>query len=130
MTTQEMLDARYGRRSARSRRTAWIVAGAVAAAIVGAFAWSTVTSSMNAVNAEDTAFRLVDAHSVEVSFQFTSPIGARVACAVEAQDEQHGTVGWKVVEFAPADVHAQSHTTSIPTVAEATTGFVNSCWVP
>lgn len=129
-TTQQILDERYGRRrSTRSRRIAVIVVVAVAVVVVAAFAWMTWAGAADDVDADATGFELVDAHSVTLSFQFTAPIGSAVACALEAQDEEHGIVGWRVVEFAPSRSHAQAHTESIPTVAAATTGLVNSCWV-
>jgi hypothetical protein len=57
------------------------------------------------------------------------PIGRDVACALEAQDEEHGVVGWKIIEIAASEQHTRAFRESIPTVAEATTGLVNSCWV-
>ncbi len=128
MTTQQMLDERYGRGSARRPWGLWlaIALGAVAAVLL---AWMTVASSAEAVDADTTGFRLVDERSVEVSFQFTAPPGRSVACAIEAQDEDHGTVGWKVVEFEASETHGAAFRETIPTTAAAATGFVNSCWV-
>jgi len=129
MTTQEMLDERYGR--TRSRRGRWVIAilSGIALLAVGAFAWMTVANSLNAVDADATGFQVVDSHTVVVEFQVSAPAGAAVACALEAQDVQHGVVGWKVVEIAPDETHARAFRETIPTVGEATTGFVNSCWV-
>ena len=64
-----------------------------------------------------------------LGFQITAPRGAAVACALEAQDEEHGVVGWRVVELPASDLHARAFREVIPTTAPATTGFVNSCWV-
>ncbi len=129
MTTQQMLNERYGRTRSPARR--WIigVAIAVAAAVVALFGWFTVSGSLDAVDVDTTGFEVVDEHSVTVSFQVTAPPGRSVACAVEAQDREHGVVGWRVVEIAAGESHAQSLRELIPTTAEATTGFVNSCWV-
>lgn len=129
MTTQDMLDERYGR--TRSPRRRWLLGGAVAigAVVVGLFVWTTAANSMNAVDADTTGFEVVDEHSVVLSFQFTAPAGRSVACAIEAQDEEHGVVGWRVVELPPSSEHAQAFRETIPTTAAATTGFVNSCWV-
>jgi hypothetical protein len=129
MTTQEMLDERYGR--TRRPGTRWVLFGAVAVAIiaVGAFAWMTIANSLSAVDADTTGFTIVDEHSVIVEFQMSAPVGATIACVVEAQDEGHGIVGWKVVEIDASDSRARAFRETVPTIAEATTGFVNSCWV-
>ncbi|WP_337006384.1 MULTISPECIES: DUF4307 domain-containing protein [unclassified Microbacterium] len=127
MTTARQLDERYGRTG--RRRTPWIIGGAVALLVVGAFSWMTVTQSMASVDADDLGFELVDAHSVNVTFQVTGVQGKNVVCAVEALDEEFGVVGWKIVEIEAGDRHSQARSVTIPTVAEATTGLVNTCWV-
>lgn len=129
MTTQQMLDERYGRTSA-ARRRGWVIAISIVAAIgVALFAWMTVASAADDVSVDGTGFAIIDARTVTVDFQFTAPPGRGVACALEAQDEEHGIVGWRIVEFPASDEHARAFQEQIPTVAEATTGLVNSCWV-
>ena len=127
MTTPEQLDERYGR--TRRRRAPWIIAGIVAILLVGGYGWGIVAQSMNQVDADDLGYTLVDEHSVDVRFQITGVQGKDVVCIVEALDEEFGVVGWKVVEIPAGDSHAQALATTIPTVAEATTGLVNTCWV-
>jgi hypothetical protein len=127
VTTARDLDARYGRTG--RRRLPWIIAGAVALLLVGAFSWMTVAQSMGSVDADDLGFELVDEHSVNVSFQVTGVQGKDVVCAVEALDEEFGVVGWKIVEIPAGDSHSQARSVTVPTVAEATTGLVNTCWV-
>lgn len=129
MTTQDMLDDRYGRRRSPGRRWAIIGGAVVGVALLGFVAWGVVSDSVEAVDADTTGFAVVDQHSVTVNFQFTAPTGRSVACAIEAQDVEHGVVGWKVVEFAASEDHARAFRETIPTTAEATTGFVNACWV-
>ena len=129
MTTQDMLDERYGRRRSAGSRWAIAIAVVVAVAVVGLFAWFTVSSSLDSVDADTTGFEVFDAHSVTLSFQITAPPGRSVACAIEAQDEDHGVVGWRIVEYPGSEEHARAFREVIPTTAEATTGFVNSCWV-
>jgi hypothetical protein len=127
VTTARDLDARYGRTG--RRRLPWIIAGAVALLLVGAFSWMTVAQSMGSVDADDLGFELVDEHSVNVSFQVTGVQGKDVVCAVEALDEEFGVVGWKIVEIPAGESHSQARSVTVPTVAEATTGLVNTCWV-
>ena len=128
-TTQQMLDERYGRVRGRGTRWGVVLAATIAALAVGAFAWMTVANSLNTVEADATGFQVVDSRTVVVEFQLSVHPGSAVACALEAQDVQHGVVGWKVVEIAAGEMRARAFRETIPTVGEATTGFVNSCWV-
>ncbi len=129
MTTQDMLDERYGRSRSPRRRAALYAIMAVATIIVVLFGWMIVSNAVDDVSASTTGFAVEDQHTVTLSFQFTAPAGRSVACVLEAQDEDHGIVGWKVVEYDQSEVHAQAFRETIPTTAEATTGLVNSCWV-
>ncbi|WP_454118571.1 DUF4307 domain-containing protein [Microbacterium lacticum] len=123
------LDDRYGR-TRRRRRGPWIVAAVLAAVVIGYFGWTTVAQSADAVDVDNTAFHSVDAHSVTIEFQVTVRRGAAVTCAIEAQDTDHGVVGWRIVEYPADDAHSRRFTETIPTVAEATTGLATSCWIP
>ena len=127
MTTALQLDERYGR--TRRRRWPWFLAGAVALLLLAALAWSTVSQSMSSVDADDLGFELVDEHAADVRFQVTGVQGKDVVCVLEALDEEFGVVGWKIVEIPAGDAHSLTRAERIPTVAEATTGLVNTCWV-
>ncbi|WP_175985823.1 DUF4307 domain-containing protein [Microbacterium tenebrionis] len=127
MTTAQELDERYGR--TRRRRLPWIVGILLVIAVVGVFGWMTFMQSANSVDADDLGFEVADEHSVTVRFQVTGGQGKDVACAIEALDEEFGIVGWKIVEIPASEEHLQQLSTTVPTVAEATTGLVNSCWV-
>lgn len=129
MTTQAMLDERYGRaRRPGRRRAAWIAVIAVAALVVGWFGWYTLVNPANGVSGDASAFQLAE-RSVTVELQLTAPAGTSVACAIEALDEEYGVVGWKVVEYPASDRHLRAFSETVPTVARATTGLVNACWV-
>lgn len=127
MTTAQELDDRYGR--TRRRRLPWVIGGSVALLVVAAFGWMIVDQSMNSVDADDLGFDLVDEHTVDVRFQVTGVQGKDVVCIIEALDEEFGVVGWKVMEIPAGESHSQALSASVPTVAEATTGLVNTCWV-
>jgi len=129
VTTQAELDERYGRARGGRLRARWLAVAAVAVAAIGWLAWTTVAAAMDDVGVDDLGFHVADEHTVEVSFQFTAPAGRDVACALEALDEDFGVVGFTVFEYPAGGSHAQQHRETIPTVAEATTGLVNSCWV-
>lgn len=127
MTTALELDERYGR--TRNSRTLWIIGAAIAVVVIIVAGWMTVSQSIDSVGADDLGFEVVDEHSVTVRFQVTEPHGRDVLCAVEALDEEFGVVGWKVVEIPADGNHSQQLSATIPTVSEATTGLVNTCWV-
>jgi hypothetical protein len=129
MTTQDMLDQRYGRVSSPRRRWTIGIIGAVAVVVVGLFAWMTVAATADDVDVDTTGFTVDDPRAVTLSFQISAPEGRTVACVLEAQDEDHGIVGWKVVELPPSDLRARAFREVIPTTAEATTGLVSDCWV-
>lgn len=129
MTTQDMLDERYGRTSSPRRRWTIGIVVAIAAVLVGLFAWMTIAGSLDDIGVDTTGFTVEDPRSVTLAFQISVPEGRTVACALEAQDEDHGVVGWKIVEYAASDVRARALLESIPTTAEATTGLVSDCWV-
>ncbi|KEP75449.1 transcriptional regulator [Microbacterium sp. SUBG005] len=131
MTTHAQLDDRYGRtRSPRRRIVGWSIVGVLALGAIGFLGWTTVSNSVNSVTATDTGYTVVDDRTVTSTFQITAPTGRPVACALEARDEEHGTVGWRVVEYPASEEHTRAFTEEIPTLSLATTGFVNACWVP
>jgi hypothetical protein len=129
MTTQDMLDERYGRTSSPRRRWTIGIVIAVAAVLVGLFAWMTIAGTLDDVDIDTTGFTVEDQRSVTIAFQISVPEGRSVACALEAQDEDHGIVGWKIVEYPASELSARAFRESIPTTAEATTGLVSDCWV-
>jgi hypothetical protein len=129
MTTQQMLDERYGRATPLRRRVGLGIAialGALLAIMVGTFV---VMGTIDDVDADASGFAVVDEHTVTVRYQVTTEPGRDVVCALEAQDTQHGVVGWRVVELPAGDSPTREFEHTIPTTAEATTGFVNACWV-
>ena len=127
MTTAQELDDRYGR--SRRRRLPWVIGIVLAVVVVAYFGWSTISQSMNSVDTDDLGFEVADPYSVEVRFQVSGAAGKDIACAIEALDEEFGVVGWKVVEIPASEEHSRAFTENERTVAEATTGLVNSCWV-
>lgn len=129
MTTQAELDARYGRTSRSRVRAGWIAVAIVAVLAVAGIGWTTIASALDDVAVDDLGFSVSSEHDVEVSFQFTAPAGRDVVCVLEALDEEFGVVGFRVVEYAATDSHAQRHREVVPTIAQATTGLVNSCRV-
>ena len=131
MSTQLKLDQRYGRtHERRSRRLVIGAAAVLGAGVLGLVAWTTVSGAIGAVDTDATGFSVSDEHSVVVSFQVSGASDRPLACALEAQDTEHGVVGWRVVEFPAEQGLTRTFTETIPTVALATNGLVTSCWIP
>lgn len=129
-STADRLDLRYGRvRSRRSRVVAVIIA-AFLAAVIAVIGWSIIAAQFDSVNGTATGFTVTDEHTITISLRITGPAGRPVACALEAQDPDHGVVGWRVVAYPAADEVTRMFEETLPTLAEATTGLVKSCWVP
>lgn len=128
--TTAILDDRYGRTSSGGRRAAWIVIGVIAALLIGYVAWTTVARTLNTVDYDTTGFHTVDDHSITVDFQVAGRPDTAFVCAVEAQDTEHGIVGWRVFEYPSDPAHTRTFSETIPTTALATTGLVTSCWIP
>lgn len=130
MTTHAELDERYGRaQSALRRRVRWIVVGVVAAVIVVVASILTITSTLDTVRADGVSMEVIDEKSVIVGFEVSGPTGREIACAIEALDAEFGVVGWRVVVLPESDQHTRAFREQVPTLALATTGLVNSCWV-
>jgi hypothetical protein len=128
VTTKEALDERYGRRRRpRGRRIAWSVVILVALTSVAALAWTTVSNALDDVGFDGTGYEVVDEHTVTVTFEVSPPHGADFACAIQALDEDFGVVGWRVIENPALDTNAKAFIETIPTLAMATTGVVESC---
>lgn len=129
MTTEQELNERYGRDPRPGRRRAfWITVAGVAALSVAALSWLTISNSLNEVGYDETGYELVDARTVTVSFQATPPNRTGFACALKALDEDFGIVGWRVIEYPASDTITRTFVETIPTVAQATTGTIHSCW--
>lgn len=126
-----MLADRYGRRGrTRGVIVAGFVGGVAALALLGYVIWGTLAQSFAAVDADTVGFTTPDAHSITITFQVTLPSETAFACALEAQDEDHGIVGWRIVEYAADPAHTRTFAETLPTTAAATTGLVRSCWIP
>ena len=107
----------------------WAAVIAATAVVVGLVAWTAVSSTFDDVSAQATGYEVADEHGVVIDFQVTAPAGRDVACALEALDDDHGVVGWRIVEIGASDQPVRAFRETVPTVALATTGLVNSCWV-
>jgi hypothetical protein len=128
------LDERYGRRSdaPTRRRRRLMVVGLTGLAVIAVIAWvisSDVLGFGPQASARDVGHSLLGPGSVRVDFEVTATPGREVACAVEAQDETHGIVGWKVFVYPPSSDQVRAMSEVVTTVRPATTGLVARCWL-
>lgn len=127
------LDERYGR-DRRSRgvekRVLWALGGVIAVVFA---AWVVLVSfdgSNASLEARDVAHRIVDEHAVEVSFSLNVAPGTATVCALQALNEAHAIVGWKVLEIPPSDERNRVITETVRTSEQSNTGLISRCWLP
>ncbi|PFG31761.1 DUF4307 domain-containing protein [Paramicrobacterium agarici] len=132
-STAQRLDARYGNTRASRTRLAVVMwsLGAFIVVVFGAWVlWAGLLAPAANVNAVDIAHTVVDEHTVDVTYQLTVDPGTEAMCALQAQDDQHSVIGWKIVEIPASDSRTRTFTDSVTTVDEAVTGLIYRCWLP
>jgi hypothetical protein len=127
------LDTRYGR-GARSRRVEKRVLWWLGGVIVVVFAAWVVLVAFDGDNASlearDVAHTIVDEHTVEVSFSLNVAPGTPTVCAVQALNEAHAIVGWKIVEIPASGERNRVITETVRTSEQSNTGLISRCWLP
>lgn len=98
---------------------------------IGLVAWIVLGRS-SAPSAKDLGFDLTDSRHVSLDFEVTKEDRDEAVCAVKAQAEDHGIVGWKEVTVprgaAPGGGKTSHHHTVLRVTGKATTVTVDSCW--
>ena len=119
-----VLDARYGRASNRKRRDRLLVV--VAATLIAAVftVWvvrSGLDNGQGNLGTQDIGHKIVDDSTV--------PTGTPVSCALQAQNDAHAIVGWKIVELPASADHSRRYTETVRTSQRAVTGLIYRCWL-
>ncbi len=130
--TRDALDARYGRTPGDRRRRRWIIviAAVVFAATFTAWVvWAGLDNGQGALDARDIGHRLVDDRTVSVTWEVSVAAGTEVSCALQAQNEAHGIVGWKIVDLPASDAYTRRFTETVKTAQRAVTGLIYRCWL-
>ncbi len=126
------IDERYGRTPARTRRTRWLVAS-LAALMVATFAlwvvWTGFDNGQGNIDVQDIGHKIIDDSSVSVTWALSVPAGTAVSCAIQAQNEAHGIVGWKIVDVPSSDRFTRQFTETVRTSQLAVTGLIYRCWL-
>lgn len=130
VTTDE-LASRYGHSRKRTLRDRWWIA-ATALAFIAVFAawalWAGLDDTTGSLEATDTAYTIVGAHSVKVSFAINVDPGTKVDCALEALNPSYAIVGWKVVSYPAKSERLSTYTETIRTTELSNTGLIYRCW--
>ncbi len=126
------LESRYGR-TARDRRTNRLIGfGAGGAIILAALVWVVWVAfdgTSPTMEVRDIAHVSTDRES-SITFELSVAPGTETSCAVQALDERHGIVGWKVVDVPASDEYTRVLQESLRTTAPANTALIYRCWLP
>ncbi len=106
---------------------AWAAASGVLLVVGAWVVWGGFDSLQTGVDVFDTGHSVVDERTVSVTWQVTMDPGSTARCAIEAQNEAHAIVGWKVVEVPPSTLRTRSITEEVATTELAVTGLINRC---
>lgn len=128
MTTD--LDTRYGRTPTRSRRQRLIAiaAGVGTALVVLAWVvWAGLFSPAATLDSRDVGYDVAADDRLVLRFEVSVAAGSTVRCALEAQNEQHAIVGWKVIELPASDTYTRVFEEDIVTSEPAVVGLISEC---
>ncbi len=126
------LDSRYGRTSRKGTVVGIVIAAAV---LVGLALWwffwaNPVSTTGTALDVENIGFQILSDSQAQATVQVAVDPGTPVQCAVEAQDESFGVVGWKVVDLPASSQPIQTFTTTLLTTQASVSASAETCWVP
>ena len=125
-------DARYGRTPGTARRDRWL--GATAAAVFVAIftawvIWASLDNGQGSLNARDIGHKVIDDSGVSVTWEVSVTAGTEVSCALQAQNETHGIVGWRIVDLPASDLYTRQFTEVVRTTQLSVTGLIYRCWL-
>lgn len=127
------LDARYGRRRARSRRErilGWSVGIAVLLAATLGIWWVGTDPASTQLQSRTVGYEIADDTAVEVIYEVSVDPGTEVSCTIEALSTSYGVVGWVRIDLPPSDTHTTTYVQDVRTSEQATTGLASDCWLP
>ncbi len=126
------LDARYGRTPQRRlrERIIFIVVGAMFVVVFTAWVvWAAFDNGQGNIDAQDTAHSIIDDSSVSITWQVSVKEGTAVSCALQAQNESHAIVGWRIVDLPPSTSFSNRYQEVVRTSQQAVTGLIYRCWL-
>lgn len=123
---------RYGRtpNSRKRGRAVAIGFGAAVVIVIGTWViWAGFDGTASTVDAQDQAYTVVGPTRVDLTLNVSVASGKTVSCAVEAQNESHAVVGFKVIDVPASTQRSQQITATVLTTEPAVTGVLDSCWL-
>lgn len=126
------LDARYGRTPTRARRNrilAWGTGIAVAAVFTAWVVWVGMDQGGQLFSSRDVGHKIVDSRTVDVRWEMTMEPGLAAQCALQAQNEAHSIVGWKIVDIPASDRYTRTFSETVRTTETPVTGLLYRCWL-
>ncbi len=130
--TTDQLAARYGRTPQRRRRNILLLVAfgaAVLVVVVAWVVWAGLDEANGSLDAEDAGNSVIDARTVEVSYQISMPAGATAKCALQAQTENHTVIGWKIVDVPRSTGVTRTFHSRVTTTQKPDAGLIYSCWL-
>lgn len=130
-STDHLAD-RYGRTPGRHRRDrviGWVLGIGIALVFVVWVVWVAFDGTGATIEARDIGHKIVDDRTVSVTFEVSMPPGSASQCALEAQNQSHAIVGWKVIELDASDTYTRTFTTTVRTTEMSVTGLIKRCWL-
>lgn len=119
---------RYGDRSAPlPRRTVVAVASLVAVVSVAWIGWAALGRPDARIKGTTVGYRVLDATTVEVTYDVSRPPGTEVDCVLRALDRAKATVGTVTVRVPAQEQQSVRRTDRLRTTGPAVTGLVRSC---
>jgi len=122
---QDILSSRYGEKRSNPKRLRLIALTGVGL-LVALTAYFALGNNQG-FTYKDVGFSVVSEFETVVEIEISKPKDKTVVCSVEALNGQFGTVGWKELEFGPADYTTLRHTIRLNTTELAVTGLVDEC---
>lgn len=126
------LDARYGRTPQRRRRERIILIAAAAlfaVVLIAWVVWAGLDNDRGNIGALDVAHTVIDDSHVSITWQVSVKEGTPVSCALQAQNESHAIVGWKIIDIPASTNFNNRYQETIRTSQQAVTGLIYQCWL-
>ena len=126
------LDARYGRTPGRARRDRWIIVSAsvlFVAVFTAWVVWAGLDGGQGSLDARDIGHSILDAEHVSITWEVSVAAGTAVSCALQAQNEAHGIVGWKIVDLPSSNRYTRQFMEVVRTTQQSVTGLIYRCWL-
>lgn len=128
----DALDSRYGRTRGHRRRDKAIGWGAgilITLVFVAWVVWVAFDGSGATIDVRDTGHSIIDDRQVRIDFEVSMPAGTSAQCALEAQNETHAIVGWKIIDIDASDRFTRPFSVTVTTTELAVTGLIYECWL-